>query len=341
MNIATAFLAENWEQLGLSRITSPERLSWLALTPGFPASSHILFFVLCEGTTEPVLVMKVSRVPGEDPSLSREAANLQIVHTTTRDAAGSIPRLLAFNSDHGNAMLIETALVGTQMDPAFVRSRPKFCAEAGMKWITTLHEQTAVNNYERPGWFGRLVDSPIERIDSAVELSKDEKSLLKRARQIAESLRYASFPLVFSHGDLSDPNILVLRKGGIGVVDWEMAEPESFPAADLFFFLNYVVTARSPWANGNDVSAFQKAFFSEKSWTRGYIAQYVEKLGLSRDLLVPLFVLCFTRYLSGLIARLQATGEVLDIETSAWLRTDRAYVLWREAVQHSHRLCLA
>ncbi len=339
--MAAAFLGAHWEELELSRIASPDRLSWYLLTPSFPASSHVVFIVLSGSSSEPVLVMKISRIPGEDPALFREAVNLRAVHAATGNVHSSIPRVIVLGRYHETSILIETALVGVPVDPAFVRRSMNWSVDTTLQWIATLNEQTIVMSYERPGWCATLIDSSLERIESAVRLSAEEKEQLAKVRELTSVLRNAAFPLVFSHGDLSDPNILALRKGGIGVVDWEMAEPEGLPASDLFFFLNYVATVRTPWARVDDLRGFRNAFFRENSWTREYIARYSQQFRLDKQLLKPLFVLCFTRYLSGLIGRLQGPSGSLDAETSAFLRTDRAYVLWREAVRNFDGLALA
>lgn len=53
-------------------------------------------------------------------------------------------------------------------------------------------------------------------------------------------LRSMQLPLVFEHGDLSYPNLLLLPTGEPGVLDWELANPDGLPACDLFLFLTYV-----------------------------------------------------------------------------------------------------
>jgi aminoglycoside phosphotransferase (APT) family kinase protein len=284
--------------------------------------------------------MKIARLPGEDLSLTREAANLRAVHRARVGGFSSIPRMVAFNSRSNNSILVESALVGAQMGPAFVRRKTEWSIETVLNWLIELHSSTATENAASPDWFDRLVEIPLARLESALSPSKDEQELIDTVHSISVSLRGTKFPLVFSHGDLSDPNLLALEKGGVGVVDWEMAETESFPAADLFFFLNFVASALRPWIATDDVAGFREAFFSRSSWAWRYISRYAEAIGLSVDLLRPLFVLCFTRYLSELVVRMSVSKGVLDPETSDWLRTDRSYVLWRETVQNADKLAL-
>jgi aminoglycoside phosphotransferase len=341
LNIATRFLVENWQELELGLDTSPERVSWVVLTPNFPASGHVIFLVLHEDVSGPVLVMKVARLPGGNSSLRREAANLDTVHGARKDGFSSIPRMITFKSMGANSILAETALVGVAMDPAFVRKKTEWSIETVLDWLIDLHRSTTVMNTDSRDWFSRLVEEPVARLESVLSPSGEEEGLIRTVRSMAEDLRGVDFPLVFSHGDLSNPNIIALDQGGIGVVDWETAEAHSLPAADLFFFLNFVAFARRPPRSADDFTAFQEAFCSASSWSAPYISRYAEAMRLPGELLKPLFVLCFTRYLSEFTARLCGSRNVLDRETSTWLRSDRVYVLWREAVQSAGNLTLA
>jgi aminoglycoside phosphotransferase len=340
LNIATTFLTENWPKLGLGRMTSPERVSWMVLTPKFPASSHVIFLLLCEDVPGPILVLKVARLPGEDYSLTREAANLLAVQQLREGGFNSVPRILAFKSRSDNSILVETALVGVQMDPALVRRRTEWCIEMVLHWLIDFHSSTALENTASPDWFFRLVQTPLARLESVLLPSRDDEELIGAVRAMAAVLRGAKFPLVFSHGDLSDPNILILNKGGVGIVDWEMAEPHSLPASDLFFFLNFIASAQRPLVRVDDVAAFRHAFFTHASWAVPYVSRYAEAMSLPVELLKPLFVLCFTRYLSEVIVRMSGSKNYFDRGTSAWLRSDRSYVLWREAVENAGKLTL-
>ncbi len=249
--------------------------------------------------------------------------------------------MITFKSMGANSILAETALIGVAMDPAFVRKKTEWSIETVLDWLIDLHRSTTVMNTDSRDWFSRLVEEPVTRLESVLSPSGEEEGLIRTVRSMAEGLRGVDFPLVFSHGDLSDPNIIALDQGGIGVVDWETAEAHSLPAADLFFFLNFVAFARRPPCSADDFTAFQEAFCSASSWSAPYISRYAEAMRLPGELLKPLFVLCFTRYLSEFTVRLCGSRNVLDRETSTWLRSDRVYVLWREAVQSAGNLAFA
>jgi hypothetical protein len=173
-------------------------------------------------------------------------------------------------------------------------------------------------------------------------LSAEEKRLLERTTELVTPLGEMSLPLVFEHGDLCHPNIFLLKDGGAGVVDWELAEPFGLPTYDLFFFLTYATFA---WyrahSAGNYLPAFRLAFFGHEAWARPYVETYAGQLRLPSDALTPLFVLCWARYVVSLLIRLNGAEHPpgrLGSETVAWLRANRYYTLWQHTVTHVNEL---
>ena len=78
--------------------------------------------------------------------------------------------------------------------------------------------------------------------------------------------------------------LLVDARGRIAVVDWELAEAHGLPAADLFFFLNYVAGACAAARRPEDVRrAFQAAFFGPDAWTVPYVRRYAEAVQIVRN----------------------------------------------------------
>jgi aminoglycoside phosphotransferase (APT) family kinase protein len=339
MNRVAAFLAKNWERLALDRFGAPSRLLYVVSTPRFRASKHVIFIILAEDSSDPILIAKVPRLTGALHSLDREAANLRAVQGVRAGGFDSIPRVVAYEDHAGSPLLIETALVGRTMNPAFARRQPTACAEAALHWLTGLHLTTAGHSELTGDSFGRLVENPLAHFERVFPLFAEEECLIAKTRELTSPLCDHRLPLVFAHGDLSSPNILVLKPGSIGVVDWELAEPRGLPATDLFFFLTYLAFARRRAQKRKEyLEAFHEAFFGPTAWARTYIARYAERLGLSANVIKPLFVLCWSQYVIGLLARLSdfenvPTG-IPERETASWLRGNRYFALWRHAVQH-------
>jgi len=342
MNTVLTFLEANRQRLELDRYGAAGQLSCVVVTPRFRASSHVVFLVLAKGRPEPLLVAKLPRLAGAGASVEREVANLRAVQALRPGGFDSIPRVIAFEEYRGRPILVETALAGEPMDPATVRRNRSGCCDAVTGWLTEVQRPVAGRDEAGPGWFERLAEQPLRWFETAFPLLDEEARLLGRTWELAEPLRDAALPLVVEHGDLSNPNILLRKGGGLGVVDWELAEPHGLPTYDLFFFLTYAAFAqRNARTNGEYLAAFHAAFFGPAAWARPYVAAYVERLRVPADALTPLFVLCWARYIAGLLLRLgdadRPRGQ-FGPETADWLRANRYYALWRHTLAHIHEL---
>jgi len=345
MNTILTFLCKNQRRLALQAWGDPARWSCVLATPRFRASSHVIFFILPENGKHPILIAKVPRLPGDHSRLEREMKNLQAGFHARPGGFDSIPRVITFEEYGGHQMLIETAVSGQPMKPAFVRRQPGLALEATVSWLLEFHRATAQHAANAQNSFIALVEEPIARLRDLLPAAPEEENLLQRTLAVLQPLRTLALPCVLAHEDLSHPNILISAAGQVGVVDWELAEPRGYPVLDLFFFLNYIAFARRGASKDHEyLSAFQEAFFGAAAWTRPYVVRYQKELDLPRAALPPLFVLCWLRYLAGLAARLhdgQGGHEKLPRETLHWLRGNRYYLLWRHALEHVQELNFA
>jgi len=345
MNLILSFLIKNWQRLALQRFGDPVRFSCVMMTPRFRASSHVIGFVLAEGRTEPILVVKLPRLPGDNDRLDREVTNLHVTNRARAEDDASIPRVVAYEDFHQHRLLIETAVPGRPMSPAVVRRQPELCTEAPITWLLNLHLATATRSAKHDEWFERLVENPLNQLKKMLPLSAEEGRLIDQTIAMMNPFRDGDLPLVMEHGDFSSPNILQDENGRAGVVDWELAEPQGLPAADLFFFLTYIAFAKqNARKNADYLNAFQQAFFGPKAWAWPHVARYREQLDLAPEIIVPLFVTTWGRYVAGLVMRLQEfneTGGIVGNETVKWMRSNRYYVLWKYAIEHVKELQVA
>jgi len=345
MNVVTTFLRKNWRRLPVEKYGSPKRFSCVIATPRFKASRHIIFFVMIDDNAEPILVAKVPRRAGDNSRLDLEAVNLNAVHSSRPGGFDSIPKVIAYENFGQDRLLIETMIVGKPMNRAYARRRTESCIEIITEWLIDLQAATMIPAIEEAGWFERLVEQPLQRMKEKIPLTLNDEHLIGRSMKLTASLRFRELPLVFEHGDLSHPNVMLLQNGGPGVVDWELAEPCGLPATDFFFFLSYIAFARADAEKNSDyIGAFQKAFFGHSAWARPYIDSYVKQVPLPSDVLVPLFILTWARYVNGLITRLldeSRSAQQLDEENTEWLRSNRYYALWRYTIDHIQELNLS
>lgn len=326
MNIAEAFIAE--QGLGRQQFKGP--LVSLTLTPRFPASRHVVFLLMTRDQADPVMVAKVPRLPELSDSIEREVRNLRDIHALRPEGYDSIPRVIAFESFHGYPILIETALVGPLLSPDIVRRAPERHTSAVIDWLVDLH-QVKISTSD---WFEQIAEKPLRYLEQ--HLAAEEIPLLTQLREILKPLKTANLPLVLEHGDLSHPNLILMKSGGIGVVDWELSEIHGMVGFDAFFFLSYVAFSLN---NANDsgdyLTPFRETFFQPNTWAAGHIQRYQQSLQLPPGLTQPLFALCWTRYLGNLLMRLRVDDTApIAASTLMQLRENRYYALWRYTIEH-------
>lgn len=338
MNTVLAYLKENWSRLDLTHLGLPEQLSCVLATPRFKTSTHVLFFVLAKGQRHPVLVAKTPRLAGDNRQLEKETSNLRNVHAVRAGGFDSIPKVIAFEDWRGHRLLIETAVEGQPLKRDFVRLYPHAGIEPVTAWIIELHAASAASSARDKRWFERLVETPVRQLQTVFPSGSPEQELIGRLHEYIASLRALEFPLVFEHGDFCSPNILIGRNSRISVVDWELAEPNGLPAVDIFFFLNFAAfSKRQATENSAFLSAFRDAFFGGSAWAVPYIFRYSDGVHLKRDVLKPLFLLCWTRIIANVIVRLKDnlnSEGTLTAETVTWLRESGYYLLWKYTIEH-------
>jgi aminoglycoside phosphotransferase len=340
MHPVTTHLQNEWRRLRPGAPV-PGSLRWLLKTPRFRASGHVLGFVFPDDARSPELVVKVSRLPGDDRWIDREAANLRRVQAARPGGFDSIPRVASCDDRGGLRMLVQTVVPGRTMDRATVRRRPQACVDAVATWLADLHRATATT--AGPASLLRLVSEPLDRFEALCAGRPAERALVRRTREFVAPLLAADVPLVFEHGDLSAPNILIDAEDRAGVVDWELADPAGLPAVDLFFFLTFVAFARGR-ANGQRgwIAALRSAFFGPDAWATPWIRKYAGAMELPEGSLGPLFVSTWARYVAAAATRLGADDAPRDEsgELLAWLRSNRFHLLWEYAVDHRRELAL-
>lgn len=346
MNMVLTFLNDNRQRFDLARYGVTGELSSLVITPRFQASSHVVFMIWSEAAATPVLVAKTPRLQGVTASLHREVTNLRLVQALRPNGFPSVPQVVAYESYYDYPILVETALIGQPMDPAFTSRQRERCCQVMTDWLTAIQQPRGDCGERDTGWFDRLVEEPLRYFRKRVPLSHKEEELLDSTCQLVAPLGTMPLPLVFEHGDLSYPNLMLLPSGEPGVIDWELADPYGLPACDLFLFLTYAAFAtHNARAHNSYEAAFQSAFFAPTAWTKPYIRLYAQRLQLPPEALTPLFVLTWLRYIVSQLMRLDAGNEggenpitQCTPATAQWLRQNRYYTLWDHAVSQAAQL---
>ena len=341
-SIVEGFLGCHEHLLAPFGLRDASQISSVIVTPRFQTSRNVVFLIFSRESPDPLLVAKVARVDDAGGFLAREAANLEAIHSGGDAQLRSVPRLVAYDVFQHEVLLIESAVIGQLIRPSMVRRDFFSCLDVALTWIINFHRQTAERTRWDKGAWDQLVDRPLDQLQERMGGDQRTRRLVTRTRWEAQALAGLDLPLVFEHGDLASPNLLLLPDQGIGVVDWELAAPRSLPAVDVFFFLTFMAIAREGLADDEldeSLTTFRNAFFGVSAWTRPHVLRYANALGVPYAALKPLFLLCWARYVDNLLLRtiysgVQATGA--DMATV--LQRERYWALWEYAVDHIDEL---
>src|SRR5829696_5372038 len=223
MNLVERVLATRRDQLGLDRLGLPSELSCVFVTPRFRTSRHVIALIAPAGSDRPCLVAKLPRRVDDDAGLRREWANLRRLQELWPEGRGSYPEMLLLDRVDGQPVLVETALRGKALHHRAVRRAPQRTLTLVEGWLDGMPVTGASG--DDGAWFDRRLEAPLRAFASQAALGDETRRLVDQTLRIVDPLGGAHFPFVFEHGDLTHPNLLVAPGGHLGVVDWELSQP--------------------------------------------------------------------------------------------------------------------
>jgi hypothetical protein len=311
---------------------------WVILTPRFRTSRNLVLLLSADGRS-PTLVAKIARRPDRGQTLQSEARALRALESSARSLHGSVPSLIAIHDVAGQTVLVETALDGQLIDRGRIRREPGDWIDRVNAWLLELPAAT-----DTEGWWADLVRDPLAEYVAATGDHPEAAELAGRTMTALEPLRHAEMARVFEHGDVSHPNLLELRGGRIGIVDWEEATPAGLPLHDLCFFLGYVsFSIHNPRTPAEHPAAFDRLISARDGSAASALRRHAAVRGVGAELLGPLILACWARYAAGLAGRVDSASADAaarpDPDASrGWLLVNRYYHLWRYALEQQDRL---
>jgi hypothetical protein len=216
----------------------------LAMRPGEP---EILF--LGRRGEAASAVIRIARTKHGRSGLARELDALESLHIALAGIpahGGLIPTILGHGDLDGAAWLAERAVRGRSgRKPLGNPAQRRLVLEATAAAIDQIHKATArarvVGDPEIRHWVGDRVGI-IEDIDSSGSPRVSGiDSLATIASSVARELQGRSVTTSWIHGDLWPANVLIDERGGIGIIDWDSAEPDELPLQDQ---LHLTITSR-------------------------------------------------------------------------------------------------
>ena len=200
----SAFLSET-PALRLPERVVQAGVAGLLLTPGFETSRHVIALLVPRGDIH----RRLSGRHPVSPATERRSRPKRPCYRTSEARGGpAAPRIVAFEEVHGRPLLLEAAIVGTPMNPEGSRRRSRRLHRAGLGWLAGL---PVTADAADEAAFERLLAEPLARFAAAA--GPRVRGLVDRTRAAVEPLRQARVPLVFEHGDLGHPNLLVQADG--------------------------------------------------------------------------------------------------------------------------------
>lgn len=109
----------------------------------------------------------------------------------------------------------------------------------GAEFLLRLHRATRAGCCMTPEAFEALCGSIFEAAETRYPVLRPRLARLREA--VRGALEGLEVPTVWLHGDFKVENLVVESDTGrlVGVIDWELAEPEGLPLLDLWFLLLY------------------------------------------------------------------------------------------------------
>ena len=332
MSFVDQFLRDHFEEFALDRYGLGRRWETLLLTPRFTTSRHVVALVFPSRGSDPALVVKIPRQPGDSSGVRREAAMLDQLSAAV-DSPG-VPRLVGIRDEGQYTVLVETALTGIPLDPRRVAADLPSAVAAGTGFVGSLPCTHAAT--DNPDWYQRAVAVPLAALERLAGPDAQTGRLVERTHQLLEPLRTTQLPAVIEHGDLSHPNLLVKPGSGLQVMDWERSLTDGVPGHDLVFYLQYLSeSSEQAFARAAQIAAFDKAF-GQDGWALDPLSRHLGVRGVDASLLPLLVITTWARSTATLADRLAQEAEADPSQgkekVRAALEADRDYWLWRHVV---------
>jgi hypothetical protein len=191
--------------------------------------------VFVTGTDGARHILRVARSPIARRRAERNFDALDSSHASSLPdlLTAAIPRALARGACGSYEYFVEACLSGDAGPSRHARRLSGWAVEA-VDYIALLHQQTACRVVVDDGLLDRFVGAPAATIARTCASPAVARTLDRLMRRCEDSLRGRAIPMVRTHGDFTESNCLFDTAGRlVGVVDWELSEPDGLPLLDL------------------------------------------------------------------------------------------------------------
>jgi hypothetical protein len=323
-----------WSGWKLGRL--PDRVSELLITEGSRTISKVVRLIFEEPRPEPLLAVKMARVPESALALAKEAALLDAVHSGFDDAIEGIPRVLFKTDLQGTCIIGETAFSGVPLFSQLERRNYRCLALKITDWSLVMAGRPLPR--AQKVWWDRLIKPVLADFERSFARVAAPGSLAMTEQVIS---RVGALPLVCEQRDFSPWNILLTAKGNLAVLDWESAELEGLPALDLIYCLTYLAFFFDHASDDRGYRRSYRTALDQTTFTGAIHAEcferYARALNLSMSNLHSLRLLTWMVHSRSEYQRLVA--DVNDEPAAEVLRRSLFFTLWKEELEHAEAAC--
>ena len=272
-----------------------ENHRWGFFARGKYDSNKVTFYLFGDSARVPEIVVMMARSPKFNSRLENAHRILSFLEQKTYVGRDTFPKPLFFGYHNDLAVFGQQAVDG---DPFRARTRGRIDCPyfgAALDWVGDLGAASARRlESDFPTVRNALCDL-FERFNRLYRLSGEEGRFLERQIDTLARSR-TPLPVVLQHGDPGIWNVLV-RDGGVTVLDWEAGERAGMPLWDLF----YLARSYGSWmfrlrGNHDSLESAKHNFFRLSPFNRfleEVVSLYCERVGLGRELARPLYYVCW------------------------------------------------
>jgi len=331
MMFVDQLLLDHYQEWQLDRHGIGRRWSTVLVTPRFVTSRHVVALVYPQASSNPRLVVKIPRQPGDNGGVGREANLLRQLAQLHQGGALGAPEVVGTVELGSHLVLAETAVTGAELDPVRVLADRDTAVRAGVAFVADLPVTCgAATNGD---WYERTISVPLKALTELVDGEEEVVTLAARTHDLLAPLRSVPLPAVFEHADLSHPNLFLHPDGRLQAVDWERASTDGLPGHDLVFYLQYLgESVAQAFSRPSQLVAYDAAYGAD-GWARPLLREHLRLRGVDPDLAPFLVVAAWARSASTLADRLRQDDTHPSLsQVRAAVAGDRDYWLWRYAL---------
>ena len=269
---------------------------WALLDPGSYGTKKILLFLVGPDDAGPGLVVKLVRDPRFNARLERAWRGLGALEARGPELSRLGPRPAFFGHHAGLALMAEAIVTGDSLKSRLGDAAGDPLIGTVVDRLVELGIATADATRARPAEIAAELGSMVDRYASIYDSTTSERDMLWDAvRRIGAT--NGPVPLVLQHGDAGTWNVIIDRASEPVLIDWEAAVPHGMPLWDLFYFVRSAAVGVARRNGTRDLLAGLDRTLIRGGPLADLLAGAADRFcaatGLERDLVEPLFHLCW------------------------------------------------